>query len=42
MDNELKKIIEATRVFVLDMDGTVYLGNQLIWRMCETLSKIRR
>ncbi len=42
MDNELKKIIEATRVFVLDMDGTVYIGDQLIGRMCETLSKIRR
>ena len=37
----LKKIVEQTQVFLLDMDGTVYLGEKLIGDMKNTLQKIR-
>ena len=41
-ENKLKSIISQTKVFLLDMDGTVYLENELIGDMINTLRAIRR
>ena len=36
-----KKLLGEVDLFLLDMDGTLYLGNQLIGNMPETLKKLR-
>lgn len=38
----LKSLVEGTQVFLLDMDGTVYIEDELIGDMKNTLEKIRR
>ena len=37
----IKELIEDISCFLLDMDGTVYLGDELIGDMKNTLAKIR-
>lgn len=41
LDENLGRVIDKTRVFLLDLDGTVYLGEKLIGDMTATLDKIR-
>ena len=35
-----KQLLEKTRLFVLDMDGTFYLGSQLLKGSLEFLSEV--
>ena len=37
-----KQLLERTRLFVLDMDGTFYLGSQLLKGSLEFLSEVSR
>ena len=37
-----KQLLEKTRLFVLDMDGTFYLGSQLLKGSLEFLSEVSR
>ena len=41
MKEMTQKLLSEVDVFLLDMDGTLYLGNQLIGNMPETLNKLR-
>lgn len=40
--NEIKKMLDGVKVVLLDLDGTIYLGNNLIGNVVETLSKLRK
>lgn len=40
-NTHLSDLVRATRVFLLDMDGTVYLGDRLIGDMKHTLASLR-
>ena len=40
-DENLERVVGGTRVFLLDLDGTVYLGEKLIGDMAATLDSIR-
>ena len=37
----VKEIVDRAKVFVFDLDGTIYLGNNLIGNVKETFDKIR-
>ena len=37
----MKEALKKIKYFLLDLDGTVYLGNELIGRMNETLDRLR-
>lgn len=41
MDTDPRALVERTRAFLLDMDGTVYLGERPIGDMAATLAAIR-
>ena len=38
----LKNVVGQTKVFLLDMDGTIYIENELIGDMRNTLEAVRR
>ena len=38
----LKEIVKKTKLYLFDMDGTLYLGNRLYDFTLELLSEIRR
>ena len=40
-NSELRKLIERTQVFLLDMDGTVYIDDEPIGNMSATLDAVR-
>lgn len=40
-ERALKNLVKQTKVFLLDMDGTVYIENELIGDMKNTLASIR-
>ncbi len=42
MKSITQKLLGEVDVFLLDMDGTLYLGNQLIGNMPKTLQKLRK
>ncbi|WP_069999511.1 HAD-IIA family hydrolase [Cellulosilyticum sp. I15G10I2] len=42
MDNKKKKLLEKVRLFVLDMDGTFYLGNRIFPWSLEFLNRIEQ
>lgn len=42
VNENLKEIVKNARYFLLDMDGTVYLGEELIGCMDKTLSLLRK
>ena len=37
-----KKLLEVTELFVLDMDGTFYLDNQILDGSLEFLNQVKR
>ncbi len=41
MDEKLKDWIKNIQIFLLDMDGTIYIGDKPIGGMCDTLAAIR-
>ena len=41
MNEMLKDWIKQIKIFLLDMDGTIYIGDKPIGGMCDTLAAIR-
>lgn len=41
INSETKKMLDGVKVVLLDLDGTIYLGDKLIGNVVETLSKLR-
>ena len=42
INEKLKQVVKDAKYFLLDMDGTVYLGDNLIGSMDKTLSHLRK
>ncbi|MBQ7642928.1 MAG: HAD-IIA family hydrolase [Clostridia bacterium] len=42
MVNDIKKALKEIKYFLLDMDGTIYIGDELIGKMNETLDILRK
>ena len=40
--NDLEQTLKKVKYFLLDMDGTVYLGDKVIGETDKTLDKIRQ